>query len=169
MLWLHTVHLYSSSHFDAFILNHSSILLLLSLFVVGPSQWKDLDGFDDNQCGGNGQVDGFGQSPIIIPIQYSGLFGSSTCYDDMSGYTWAPGNCRYRYMKYKVRKDGLSFLPKPDMDGEPVCHLGRFQNNKTKPGVWYEATEIRFKLGSEHAYEVFTPASMEMQGKIRIS
>lgn len=34
--------------------------------ALGPSKWKDLDHIPGNQCGGNGQVNGFGQSPIVL-------------------------------------------------------------------------------------------------------
>ncbi len=115
--------------------------------AIGPSKWRDLDHIPGNQCGGNGQVNGFGQSPVIIS-QEMAYFG--VCHESMDGYEPFPGTCSWSDIDFKVTTHGLSITPK-QKDNHGLCSLGSI--NIPQSDKLYEATEIKIKLGSEHSID----------------
>ena len=137
--------------------------------AIGPSKWRDLDHIPNNQCGGNGQENGFGQSPVVLSqeLVYSGI-----CHAGMDGYEPSPGTCNWNDLDFKLTPHGLSITPKlekhahdddnhDDHDSqESTCNLGSI--NIPQSDKFYEATEIKIKLGSEHVIDGYA-SSFEMQ------
>jgi len=115
--------------------------------TIGPSAWKNLFRIEPNFCGGHGQVNGFGQSPIVIPNSVA-----FKCDRNVNEYSFTDGNCKFEDLEFEVTKDGLSVGPKlADADTEHPCNLGavKIPGNDNS----FEAVEIRMKLGSEHSHE----------------
>jgi len=115
---------------------------------IGPSRWRDLDHIPDNQCGGNGQQNGFGQSPIVLSTDFFWM-----CHTDFSGYEVNEGNCKWSDLQFEITKHGLTVKT-------TNCHIGQLiipQSEKT-----FEAVEVQLKVGAEHVYDGYSP-SFEMQ------
>jgi len=111
---------------------------------IGPTVWRDLFRIHPNFCGGNGQHNGFGQSPVVI--DEADLLN---CDRNMNEYSFSDGNCKFEDLKFEVNKDGLSVGPK-GADAHSTCSLGMVKipgNDKS-----LEAIEIRMKLGAEHIH-----------------
>ncbi len=136
--------------------------------AIGPSKWRDLDHIPNNQCGGNGQVNGFGQSPLVLPEE---LFYFNICHDGMDGYVPTPATCSWSDVEFKVTTHGLILKVKEDdhhddhhddhdhHDAEP-CHLGMIEIPQSDKK--YKASEIKIKLGSEHVIDGYS-TSYELQ------
>ncbi len=58
----------------------------------------------DNQCGGYGQTNGFGQSPVVLSTN---LFWQ--CHTDLSGYELFQGTCNWSDLQFEVTKHGEMF------------------------------------------------------------
>jgi len=112
---------------------------------IGPSVWRDLFRINPNFCGGNGQHNGFGQSPVVVDESMV-----LNCDRNMNEYSFSDGDCKFEDLKFEVKKDGLSVGPKA-VDGHTVCSLGNVKLPKL-PGKdkSLEAIEIRMTLGAEH-------------------
>lgn len=135
--------------------------------AIGPSKWRDLDHIQNNQCGGNGQENGFGQSPVVLSqeLVYWGI-----CHAGMDGYEASPGTCNWDDLDFKITPHGLSIIPKVDKHvhdddnhdehEESTCNLGTI--NIPQSDKVYEATEIKIKLGAEHIIDGYAN-SFEMQ------
>ena len=110
---------------------------------LGPTHWKDLK-IPNNQCGGGGMKDGFGQSPVVIPFNLDG-----ECDSNMDGYETFNGTCTWSDVDYAILKDGLQIKPK---EGTAPCSLGSFKIPDNRDAS-YEITELRFKTGAGHVTE----------------
>lgn len=58
----------------------------------------------DNQCGGYGQTNGFGQSPVVLSTSLLWQ-----CHTDMSGYEVFQGTCYWSDLQFEVTKHGEIF------------------------------------------------------------
>ena len=56
----------------------------------------------NNQCGGNGQINGFGQSPIVISPEVE-----STCHADLAGYEFEQGDCTWDHLFFQILPNGV--------------------------------------------------------------
>ena len=115
---------------------------------IGPSRWRDLN-IPHNQCGGGGQKDGFGQSPVVIPYYLS---ENNECHTDLSGYATMDGTCTWVDVDYLIQKDSLVLRPKLDEHGDPICSLGAWEIPQ-RYNTTYEAMELHVRFGSEHVDE----------------
>lgn len=86
----------------------------------GPSQWQNLI-FPPavapfgNQCGGNGQQNGFGQSPVAIPPQVE-----SKCDADMTGYEFEQPTCTWDDVWFRILNNVRRCCCPPSR-GLPTC------------------------------------------------
>ena len=83
---------------DPFLPSPDSPNLILEL---GPSRWRHMN-IPNNECGGNGQINGFGQSPIVIPPEVE-----STCHADLAGYEFEQGNCTWDQLFFQILPNGV--------------------------------------------------------------
>jgi len=145
---------------------------------IGPSAWKNLFRVPDNKCGGGGQKDGFGQSPVAIPYAVT----LDQCYDIQSYQVKERATCTVQDLTFQIQKNGLSAMVKDsnadtanggastsrhrnmgessssssssheedEHKYEPICHLGSVE---TPDGQTYKAVEILIKPGAEHFFE----------------
>ena len=56
----------------------------------------------NNECGGNGQINGFGQSPIVVPPEVE-----STCHADLAGYEFEQGDCTWDQLLFQILPNGV--------------------------------------------------------------
>jgi NhaP-type Na+/H+ or K+/H+ antiporter len=135
--------------------------------AIGPSNWRDLEHIHENQCGGYGQTNGFGQSPVI----FSEDVAYYQCHTDMSGYEPLQGDCNWSDLEFTVGKHGLRVVPKTEHHHQddhgstghteaPVCHMGFI--NIPQSDKQFKAVEIRLQSGSEHNIDGFA-SSFELQ------
>ena len=128
---------------------------------VGPARWRDLL-IPNNQCGGGGQLNGDGQSPIVIPAA-----NRDRCDTDLSGYEFRQGTCTWDQLMFQIVTNGLIVGPQR-VPGSPntlnpdlVCELGRMKI----PGddMWYVATQFHIHAVSEHSVAgSFYPAELHV-------
>ena len=111
---------------------------------LGPTHWKDLK-IPNNQCGGGGMKNGFGQSPVVISYTYI----NEECDSNLDGYETFNGTCTWSDLDYAILKDGLQIKQKYD---PPLCSLGSFKIPDNRDAL-YEITELRFKTGAGHVLE----------------
>ena len=60
----------------------------------------------NNRCGGNGQVNGFGQSPIVISPEVE-----STCHADLAGYEFEQGDCTWDQLLFQILPNSVLVGP----------------------------------------------------------
>ena len=56
----------------------------------------------NNQCGGNGQINGFGQSPVVISPEVE-----SMCHADLTGYEFEQGDCTWDQLFFQILPNGV--------------------------------------------------------------
>ncbi len=66
------------------------------ILELGPSRWRHMN-IPNNECGGNGQINGFGQSPIVISPEVE-----STCHADLTGYEFEQGDCTWDQLFFQI-------------------------------------------------------------------
>ncbi len=119
---------------------------------LGPTNWKDLP-IPNNQCGGGGQANGFGQSPIVIPYEKT----TKGCDSHMNRYETAPGDCTWQDVDFPIMKDAVIVRAKVDKyhSDKPICSLGSLFLPDNDNHL-YDIQELRMKTGADHIVEGYT-------------
>ena len=112
----------------------------------GPSQWQNI--FfppqlipTGNQCGGMGQVNGYGQSPIVIPSETR-----DTCDVGLEGYEFQAGDCSWDDLNFRTVNNGV--IVNATLPG---CTFGRMKI----PGItnWFNLLQFHIHTNSEHSVD----------------
>ena len=113
----------------------------------GPSQWRNIIfppiiAPTGNMCGGRGQENGYGQSPIVIPPE-----ARDTCDSNFEGFKFEGGDCSWNQLQFRIILNGVIVNAAP---GE-TCSLGRMKI----PGNdnYFNALQFHIHTNSEHSVD----------------
>lgn len=110
---------------------------------VGPSQWPNLVLHDDhghNECGGTGQLTGFGQSPIVFPD-----FAGKQCDSNFNGYSFEAGTCTWDDLRFSIENNSVQVEKKSSSS----CSLGRMKIPDSSN--YFVAKQIHIHTNSDHS------------------
>lgn len=123
---------------------------------AGPSQWPNIlfppqlvpTG---NQCGGIGQVTGYGQSPIVIPAEVR-----DRCDVGFKGYIFEPGTCTWDDLNFRIITNGVIVNA-----SHTDCTFGRMKI----PGMqnFFDVLQFHIHTNSEHSVDgTYYPAELHV-------